>query len=165
MVSAPASAFASWIAARSVHTFPAAAHVPLPGLLSAVSFVLFTTNVAAAACVAVVARKPATAHVRAIVRMFFMLFSLFSNVLWSGSIAWPVSHCANLPPVELVARFGPESSGSGRFAPVPQMGPSRQTTGSPFPWRLKTALPEAPQRTTAHAESSDVLPVGSVAVV
>src|SRR6476619_1016455 len=45
--SAPASAFASSIAARSVQTAPAVAQAPSPGLLSAASPGSFTVNEAA----------------------------------------------------------------------------------------------------------------------
>ena len=47
--SAPRRAFASWIAARSVHTGagPAVAHMPSPGFASMASVVLFTLKVAA----------------------------------------------------------------------------------------------------------------------
>src|SRR5439155_9860412 len=49
IVSAPAWAFASWIAARRVQVAPAVAHLPSPGAASTASVVSSTVNVAAAA--------------------------------------------------------------------------------------------------------------------
>src|SRR5439155_8927900 len=49
IVSAPAWAFASWIAARRVQVAPAVAHLPSPGAASTASVVSLTVNVAAAA--------------------------------------------------------------------------------------------------------------------
>src|SRR2546425_290334 len=47
IVSGPARAFASWIAARRVHELVAVAHLPSPGVASTASAVLLTVNVAA----------------------------------------------------------------------------------------------------------------------
>ena len=47
IVSDPARAFASWIAARSVHTAPAVAQTPSPGVASTASAVESTLKVAA----------------------------------------------------------------------------------------------------------------------
>ena len=49
MVSGPASAFASWMAARSVHVKTAVAHAPLPGLASTWFPVLVTGKLMASA--------------------------------------------------------------------------------------------------------------------
>src|SRR2546426_5517037 len=49
IVSAPAWAFASWIAARRVQVLTAVTHLPSPGAASTASVVSLTVNVAAAA--------------------------------------------------------------------------------------------------------------------
>src|SRR5439155_21155956 len=49
IVSAPAWAFASWIAARRVQVLAAVTHLPSPGAASTASVVSLTVNVAAAA--------------------------------------------------------------------------------------------------------------------
>src|SRR5262249_29448256 len=63
IISVPASALASWMAARSVQTPPAVAQMPSPGVASTASSVLLTENVAACATDgARITARPANRH-------------------------------------------------------------------------------------------------------
>ncbi len=92
------TAFASWIAARNVHSPPEVAHVPLPGLASTPSVNVLTVKVTDAACAGTAAARasvplPTTTATTPTAHLVIHRIALSLRALDHRSIPRPLDRC------------------------------------------------------------------------